>query len=106
MSVQTKPAVVVTFLYPRKGMPNFDKKYYLNHHIPATEVAWRPLGMTNCVVCEIGDDAEFSMSVVTFWKSDDEWEIAKGGKAAQRLAEDVKNFTDVDPVVIVGKVVN
>jgi hypothetical protein len=79
MSAETKSKVVVTFLYPKKGMSSFNKDYYLKHHIPSTEAAWTPLGMTRCIVCDVEGKSEYAFSVVTLWNDGDEWVMAKGG---------------------------
>jgi hypothetical protein len=101
MAIEAK--VVVTFLYPRKNMSFFNIDYYLKHHIPTREAAWTPLGMTNSFVCDIEKDAEFEFMVITIWKNQASWDEAKKGEAAQKLAKDVSNFTDVKPVTVVGK---
>ena len=62
--------------------------------------------MTSCIVCDLEEDAEYAVKVVTSWKDLDSWNEAKNGEAAQELAGDVKNFTDVTPIMLVGKVLS
>ena len=97
-------SVVVTYLYPKKGMSKFDKNYYEKHHIPTTVASFGPLGMISCVVYANEEDAEFAYSVITVWKGEKEWKSASASKEASELAQDVKNFMDVEPLVVVGKV--
>ena len=66
----------------------------------------RSLGMTSCVIYDTGDGAEYAVNTLTFWKDLASWEGVKDGEAAQRLAIDVKNFTNVKAVTVVGKVMN
>jgi uncharacterized protein (TIGR02118 family) len=95
---------ILTVLYPKTS--KFDMSYYLSHHIPTTTKAWEPLGMTSCIVAEVEDDADYVVKVLIGWKDLASWEKAKEGTAAKELGEDVKNFTDVTPVMIVGKIVS
>ena len=62
--------------------------------------------MTSCVVYGTGDGAEYAVNTLTFWKDLASWESVKDGEAAQRLAIDIKNFTNVKAVTVVGKVMN
>jgi hypothetical protein len=106
VQMATESKVIANVLYPRKNMSSFNMDYYLNHHIPATKASWLPLGMTSCIVCDVDDDAEFAVMVIITWRDVASWDAAKNGGAAQKLAEDVRNFTNVPPVTIVGKVLN
>jgi uncharacterized protein (TIGR02118 family) len=100
------PEAIVTVLYPKKNMSRFDMDYYLQHHIPTTKAAWGPLGMTKCVVSELDDEAEYKVNIIMTWNDLVSWETAKKGDAAKKLIADVKNFTDVEMITLVGKVLN
>jgi hypothetical protein len=99
----TRSQVFITFLYPKTT--KFDLSYYLSHHIPATKAAWEPLGLTSCIVAQVeGDD--YVLKVILGFKDLASWEEAKGGEGGKELTEDIKNFTDGTPMVVVGKVVS
>jgi uncharacterized protein (TIGR02118 family) len=95
--------IFITFLYPKTS--KFDLSYYLSHHIPATKAAWEPLGLTSCIVAQV-EGGDYVLKVIIGFKDLASWEEAKGGEGAKELSEDVKNFTDSTPVVIVGEVVS
>jgi uncharacterized protein (TIGR02118 family) len=96
--------VILTVLYPKTS--KFDMDYYLSHHIPTTKASWEPLGMVSCIVTEVEDGDDYSVKVLIGWKDFAAWEEAKASDSAKELNEDVKNFTDVTPVMIVGKIVS
>lgn len=96
--------IVVTFLYPK--VDNFDFGYYLSRHIPSTQKAWESLGLANCIVCDCTGDDQYTAIVSCHFKDLESWENAAQGQAAKDLTADVKNFTNVPPVMVVGKVVN
>jgi uncharacterized protein (TIGR02118 family) len=100
----THSQAILTVLYPKTS--KFDMNYYLSHHIPSTKAAWEPLGMVSCIVSEVEDGDDYGVKVIIGWKDLASWEEAKAGEGAKKLAEDVKNFTDVTPVMIVGKIVS
>lgn len=104
MSSAILPSVVVSYLYPKQGMSKFDKSYYEKQHIPTTVASFGPLGMTSLVVCANEENAEYAYSVITVWKGEKEWKSASAGREASELGQDVKNFTDVEPLVVIGKV--
>src|SRR6201994_2346848 len=108
IEMTSKPTFAVTYLYPRQGLSRFDMEYYLQHHIPTTKTLWTPLGLTGAIVSETGMDTanDYVLVVVTLWKDENSWNAAKNGEAAQKLVEDVKNFTNVTPVVLPGKISN
>jgi hypothetical protein len=100
----THSQVILTVLYPKTS--NFDMSYYLSHHIPSTKAAWEPLGMKSCIVAKVEEEVDYVVKVLIGWKDLASWEKAKACLAAKELNEDVKNFTDTTPIMIVGKIVN
>lgn len=96
--------VIVTWLYPKSD--KFDMGYYLSHHIPATQAAWAPLGLTGCTVCDCKDDNQYDAIVQCYFKDLESWETAVKGPAAKELVADVKNFTSGNPAMVVGKLSN
>jgi hypothetical protein len=94
----------VTYPYSREDSSRLDLDYYLNHHIPTTKAAWESLGMTGCIVCDVDESSEFALVVVMLWKDRAAWDNAKVAEVTQKLVDDVKNFTDVIPLVVPGKI--
>lgn len=99
-------SAIVTFLYPKTSTSHFNMKYYLSNHIPHCKSLWEKLGMKAIYVVSIdGKDAEYATKTILVWNDMASWEEASSGPSMQRLAGDMKNFTDVTPVTVVGTVV-
>lgn len=104
--MSSSSGLIVTFLYPRTSTSHFDLPYYLSHHIPTAKSLWEPLGMKTVYVSEMGDaNAEYAVQATLIWTDRASWEQASSGPAMQQLGDDVKNFTDVTPVLVVGTIV-
>lgn len=100
------PQVIVTFLYPKTATSHFDMDYYLSQHIPTCKSLWEPLGMKSVYVCGVeGDQADYATETVLIWKDMASWGSANSSPSMQKLVADMKNFTNVTPVTVVGKVV-
>jgi uncharacterized protein (TIGR02118 family) len=104
--MSASPPVIVTYLYPQTTISHFDMTYYLSRHIPTCKAAWGPLGMTSVYVCDVGGkEQHYAAKTILVWKDLGSWESARDAPAAKKLVEDVRNFPDVNPVMIVGTVV-
>lgn len=79
--------------------------YYLNSHIPLTKREYAPYGMRSCVVCETAASPAFAVMVVTTWESIEKWNEAQKADCTETIVEDVKNYTDGELVVLIGRVV-
>jgi hypothetical protein len=65
--------------------------------------------MTSCTVCATeGRPAEgsYGVTVIMVWKNLVSWNEAEECEAAKNLVLDVKNFTDVSPIMLAGEVVD
>ncbi|KAF2495489.1 hypothetical protein BU16DRAFT_391004 [Lophium mytilinum] len=103
MSSATSTPIYVTFLYPTNT--SFNMTYYLNTHIPLTKKKYAPYGLRSCVVCDTADSPAFAVMVVSTWESIEGWNEAQKAECTKAIVEDVKNYTDGELVVLVGKVV-
>lgn len=95
--------LILTVLYPKVAELRFDMAYYLKHHIPMAEKGWGAYGMKSCVVSEVDAGSDFAVMVVTSWASRAEWLAAQKASCTKEIRDDFKNFTNVTPVMIVGK---
>jgi uncharacterized protein (TIGR02118 family) len=99
-------SVIITYLYPRTSTSHFDMKYYLPQHIPTCKSLWEPLGMKAVCVCSIdGEGAEYAAKTILVWKDKAAWEAASSEPSTTQLVYDVKNFTNVTPLMVVGTIV-
>jgi uncharacterized protein (TIGR02118 family) len=106
MDKSSSSQVVVTYLYPRTSTSHFDLSYYLTHHIPTCKRLWEPLGLKAAYVGEIDNDKQdYAVQTMLIWRDRGSWDETSTGPTVQQLVDDVKNFTDVTPVMIVSKIV-
>ena len=101
----TKPAAIITCLYPRLANLTFNLPYYLTSHLPLTTQLWSPHGLLNTTVCELTPDSEHAYMVVLEFKDLAGWDAAQNDGESKRLVDDVGNFTNSRPRFVVGRVV-
>ena len=95
--------MVVTVLYPSAPDATFNHDYYLSKHIPLLYERWGPLGLRCVQVLRgigqpDGQPAPFTVIAVLTFASLDDFKAA--GKAHGReIFADIRNFTNVQPIV-------
>ncbi|KAF2468906.1 uncharacterized protein BDR25DRAFT_315844 [Lindgomyces ingoldianus] len=98
----TKPGGITTVLYRR--FP--DHISNMDYYFPFTTSIWAPHGMTNSYVCEGAAESDFAYYTVVEWKGVEGWEAAMKDEKAKEIMEDVKNFTNEEPIFVVDKAVS
>ena len=83
--------------------------YYLNHHWPLVSKHWTSFGLKDwkVVQCSAGPDGSkpYSVAAITTWESVDGIQKSLGGEAGKVVMGDVKNFSNKDPVFLMGDIV-
>lgn len=92
----------VTILYPQGGKFNMD--YYLSSHMPLVGKGWKSYGLTSWTVLEFPSEAQFTVQATLEFESLESFQKAGAGSEAQEIFGDIKNFSDKDPVILVGEV--
>jgi hypothetical protein len=105
MSSDTKVGAIVTGLYRRSPSLHFDLDYYVSSHIPFTTKLWAPHGLLKAHVLELRPDSGFAIKVILEWKDEESWDAALKDEETKKIMDDIKNFTNAEPLFIVGKVV-
>lgn len=102
----TKPGLIITILYRQSSNLTFNLDYYLTHHIPLTVKYWTPHGLLDTHVAKATRESEFAYAITMAWKDEAHWNDAKDTvNEMEEIMGDVKNFTNAEPVFVVGKVV-
>ncbi|KAI1099290.1 hypothetical protein F4804DRAFT_322347 [Jackrogersella minutella] len=82
---------------------NFNMEYYLQHHLPMVTPIWKPFGMGSFRAMAATDSqSPYTMVVEIEWPSIEAFHRAHAETPAEKSKEfmdDVKNFTDKDPMV-------
>ena len=89
----------------------FNMPYYLSTHMPLIDKVWGPHGMLRWSITEFPDPDPFSgqappyrVQTTLHWKSVEDFKAAMGDEGSKVTGEDVKNFSNVWPVIWVGTV--
>lgn len=99
--------IVVTVMYPNTEGSRFDQDYYLATHMPLVQEKWGGMGLQDSKVLKgVGGGAPgqpAKYQVVTQMTFDSMENFAAAGKAhGAEIFADIKNFTDVQPVMQVN----
>src|SRR4051794_15645387 len=96
------PQVIVTVLYPRKGMTSFDMEYYLKKHIPVANAIWGEFGMTSLIASEI-EDSDYAVQATMTWKDKAGWEASQKAESNKKVMADLEGFkfTNVTPSILI-----
>ena len=92
---------VAVILYPVSSTP-FNMEYYISHHLPLCQRTWAKYGFKSWTACEVNDGKYAAKSVIV-WDTPDGMATAVE-KESEVTMNDIKNYTDVQPEVIIGKI--
>ncbi|KAF2166237.1 hypothetical protein M409DRAFT_55098 [Zasmidium cellare ATCC 36951] len=97
------PTYTLTILYP--AGTTFNMPYYLSTHMPLAEKHWKPYGAQSWKVVQLPHDAPYCVQATVKWGSREEFLKALAGPEVEEIKGDVKNFSDREPIMLVGEVV-
>lgn len=94
----------VSVLYPKASGATFDYDYYENKHLPLVVERWRDAGLVGGEAllgksAADGSDAPFFAIGIIHFESADALTAAMGGEHAPEVIGDIRNFTDVQPII-------
>ena len=97
----------ITFLYPNDSQTNYDMEYLMNEHMPKIQSHWIKSGLTSWAVTNFTPDPEGMPPVYAFsanltWDRKESLSAAVGGGDLKAIVDDVTDFSDKKPVVLVG----
>ncbi|KAJ4290413.1 hypothetical protein N0V90_010629 [Kalmusia sp. IMI 367209] len=105
MSAPTHEAVV-TILYKRTDDFKFDVEYFLTKHVPIVKEAWKPHGLLGATISEATPDSEIAyINAIRFQTLEGVQKVLADQEKLGPLMADIPNFTNGQPVFVVGKVV-
>ncbi|KAI5197290.1 hypothetical protein E4T38_08078 [Aureobasidium subglaciale] len=92
-------SVRAILLYPFKAGSTFNINYYISTHMPSVAKLYGPYGLFS------GDETSpYIVQTVLFWDNLDQLNAANSSDGAKYLREDIKNFSSVMPVALVGNI--
>lgn len=100
--------ITVSILYPNTSESTFNLDYYMNNHVPMVERLLKPMGLQDVVVEQSvgtpmpGVPAPFSIVARLDFNNVEEMEMGMGHHG-EALMRDIPNFSNVQPIVQIGK---
>ncbi|KAI1213668.1 uncharacterized protein F4807DRAFT_195784 [Annulohypoxylon truncatum] len=95
--------MTITMMIAYLKGPRFDMEYYLQHHLPMVTPIWKPFGMGAFrTMAPTDSQSPYAMLTQIEWPDMEAFNRAQAETSAdtsQRFMEDIKNFTDKDPVI-------
>ena len=94
--------------YPRTAGTTFDYEYYRNTHLPLVGKRWADAGLIGgeaLLGSSAPDGTEspyFAIGIIHF-DTDENLQAALSGEHAAEVIGDIKNFTDVQPVIQINE---
>jgi uncharacterized protein (TIGR02118 family) len=98
----------LSVVYPRTPGARFDYDYYQNQHLPLAGRRWAGSGMLGGEAllgkaAVDGSDPPFFAIGILHFESPDALHSALTGEYASEVIEDIRNFTDVQPIIQINE---
>jgi uncharacterized protein (TIGR02118 family) len=98
----------LSLVYPRAPGANFDYDYYQNEHLPLVGRRWAEAGLVGgeALIGKTsvdGSDPPFFAIGIIHFNSADALRTALDGANGAEVIADVRNFTDVQPIVQINE---
>lgn len=94
----------LSVVYPRVPGRKFDYDYYVKTHLPLVGRRWSEAGLVageallGKSAVDGSDSPYFAIGILHF-ESDDALQAALAGEHAGEVIGDIRNFTDIEPVI-------
>lgn len=98
----------LSVVYPRSPGATFDYDYYQTRHMPLVGERWAAAGLTGgeALLGKAGADGSqapyFAIGIIHF-DTADSLRAALDGEHASEVIADIRNFTDVQPVIQINE---
>jgi uncharacterized protein (TIGR02118 family) len=98
----------LSVVYPREPGARFDYDYYQRSHLPLAGRRWSGAGMTGGeallgkAAADGGESPFFAIGILHF-DSAEALQAAMTGEHAAEIIGDIRNFTDVQPIIQVNE---
>jgi uncharacterized protein (TIGR02118 family) len=98
----------LSVVYPRAPGATFDYDYYENKHLPLAGRCWAGAGMVGGEALlgqskPVGSEPPYFAIGILHFESADALNAALAGEHAPEVLGDIRNFTDVEPIVQINQ---
>lgn len=97
-----------TVLYANNPDLEFNLDYFCQKHQPLLKEHWGPLGLKEVTVVQLaptladGSKAPYIYQAITIWESTEHAMNAMGAEISQSLFADLPNFSNQQPMIMIG----
>ncbi|KAK4992059.1 hypothetical protein LTR66_000029 [Elasticomyces elasticus] len=95
--------VLITILYPSSKTSEFNIDYYKNKHMPTVANVWGPMGLKKWTLYTLNKETGYVAKCVLVFSSEEAFNKAVASEDSREVMADMKNYCDVQPVILVGK---
>lgn len=100
----------ITVIYPAAEDATFNLDYYMKTHMPLVLENWNRFGMSGYKVSKFvgtatGASSPYTIQALLHFDSLESFRKAAQGPPAQAIMGDIPNFSNKEPVIMVGDVV-
>lgn len=100
----------LTFLYPNDSQARYNMDYLIDKHMPMIQSHWEKSGLTSWAVTNFTPGPEGMPPVYAFaanlvWDKKESLSAALGGGDLEEIMDDVTNFSNKRPLILVGDTV-
>ena len=90
--------MTVFITYSRDAGSRFDRKYYRDHHLPLVMKSWTKYGLLGlAALYPEKEEGDILAVCICRFRDDDAATAAFHSAEAERVMDDVRHFTDVNP---------
>ncbi|KAH6679905.1 ethyl tert-butyl ether degradation EthD [Plectosphaerella plurivora] len=102
-------AVSITVVFPNEADAEYDIDYYITKHMPLIQSRWGKYGVKSWSVTKFGNGVDGSAPLYAFgstvnWDNHEQIKTAFAGPEVGEIMGDVPNFSNKQPVFLVGEV--
>ncbi|PKX89645.1 uncharacterized protein P174DRAFT_507321 [Aspergillus novofumigatus IBT 16806] len=108
MKEVNKMSATLTVLYPNEAGATYDLQYYKDVHMPLMQKHWTKYGLKRWTIPKFlsnvdGSPLPFIFYAVVELESAEQLAKALADAAGEEMANDVKNYTSIKPILLVGE---
>ncbi|KEF52365.1 uncharacterized protein A1O9_11606 [Exophiala aquamarina CBS 119918] len=95
--------------YPDTPTATFDEEYYVHKHLPMVFQQWEMYGLLDWKVIKFdknpGDSRPYIAASYMTWNSAESFKTATATDSMVLMIEDLKNFSNIEPVFLNGSII-
>ncbi|RAL00169.1 uncharacterized protein BO80DRAFT_425955 [Aspergillus ibericus CBS 121593] len=101
-------AYTLTVLYPNETDAKYNLDYYISNHMPLVERHWKKYGIQSWSVTRYNPAVDgtrplYTIGCIIAWESEESIQEAFKGPEAAEVLSDVSNFSNKQPIFLIGK---